>query len=98
MVLDYMRLLLAMILTLSALMVALNRHHMLLGAISRLTDLAADRRPHVKSKIRPRMPARESKADLVDPSVSKGNWRTGRGQAIEIDDDDDDWLVVDNED
>jgi hypothetical protein len=95
MVLEYMRLILAICLTLAALSVALNRHHAMLGAMSRLTDRAAGaRRPRGKL----RLPRRTAQIDF-DEDAGKGEWVTGRGEKIDRGDDDDlDWLIVGDDD
>lgn len=96
MVLDYTRLLVAIALTCAALMVALNRHHSMLGYLSRLSDIAADR------KVRTKRPRRRMKTvDILDPEAGKGGWVTGRGKEIPAPtsgDDDLDWLVDEDED
>lgn len=88
MVLDYLRLMGAMVLTLAALMVALNRHHALLGAFSRLTDRAGELRP---------IPKRRPKTVQVeDEQAGQGSWRTAGGTRLTQSDDEMDWLVDDD--
>jgi hypothetical protein len=93
---EYIRLLLAICLTLCALLVALNRHHVLLAAVSRLTDRASSARPH--RRLRLRLPRRSRHVEF-EPGAGGGDWVTGSGKRIERTgaDDDLDWLEVDDD-
>jgi hypothetical protein len=89
MVVEYLRLMAAMVLTIGALMVSLNRHHALLSAFSRITDRAGELRPIPKR--------RQRTVQIDDDDAGRGNWQTASGRALKQSDDETDWLVDDDD-